>query len=478
MAVYQEADGSFTDENGQTVYSDELGGYVYANGEPVEFDDDGVYEADTYIEPVIFEDGNGGYVDENGEAAFMTSDGHWVDSEGYLLTGTEVAVETPAPAAAPLPVTVRRGRDANYEELSASDGCGARAIVGLFTVIAVLALGLGWWGWKMWRKIDPPGEPGAQIASLIIPKETTRQELGKILEEEGVISDSGAWDLYVKLAQPQFQAGEYVTFRKNMSFPQVMEVLDEGPEPIGEVTIVFPEGITLADAVGLFIKKFPQYKDTDFYTALSSGQVKSKYLPNPAPNVAAGFTPWEGLLLPNTYKFADNSNPAQLLQKLADAMSERLDDYGYADAQAATGYTPYQVLTFASMIEKETAAPEERTKISRVIYNRLEAGDFLGIDATTNYGQKIPFTTPLTTEDFKEDDPYNTRRMVADKIPPTPISLPSDSSLKAAIAPEAGKWKWYVVDTDPDTKTHVFCETIEQFNAAKAAARAAGELPG
>lgn len=470
VVVYQNADHTYSDEHGNDVYPDGDGGFVYADGYPVLLAEDD--------EPVIYEDGQGGYVDEFGVPAFLTESGHWVDADGYALVGRSYEAPTvaaPAAVSAPAPTSGRKRRD-KYDDLAASDGCGARAILALCTVIAIVALVAGWYGWGIMKKIDPPGEPGAPVASVMIPKNTNRNELGVILAKAGIISDAGAWSWYTKLAQPVFNAGEYTAFKKNMSFDEAIEVLGQGPVPIETLSITFKEGITLAEAVGQFLTKFPQYKDTDFYNALASGAVKSKYLPNPAPALPPGFTAWEGLLFPSTYQFREDWTPAQLLQVLATEMEEKLDSFGYQDALSSTGYSPYQVLTFASMIEDETAAREERAMVARVMYNRIEAGDFLGIDATTRYSQRKMNGEPLTSEDFKDDDPYNTRRNVPDKIPPTPIGLPSEASLRAAINPAEGEWRWYVVDDDPETRTHIFCNTYEEFLAAKRAAERVGEL--
>ena len=473
VVVYQNADHTYSDEHGNDVYPDGDGGFVYADGYPVLLAEDD--------EPVIYEDGQGGYVDEFGVPAFLTESGHWVDADGYALVGRSYEAPTvaaPAAVSAPAPTSGRKRRD-KYDDLAASDGCGARAILALCTVIAIVALVAGWYGWGIMKKIDPPGEPGAPVASVMIPKNTNRNELGVILAKEGIISDAGAWSWYTKLAQPVFNAGEYTAFKKNMSFDEVIAVLGEGPLAIESVRVTVKEGITLAQMVGAFLEKFPQYKDTDFYNALNSGQVTSKYYPNPAPALPAGFTAWEGLFFPDTYEFLENATPAQMLQKLATKMEGELDTLGYADAVAATGYTPYQVLVMASLIENETAALEERAMVSRVMYNRLATGDFLGIDAAVRYSQHKGPGDDLLTADFKDDDPYNTRLQHDDvnlKIPPTPICLPSAQSLTAAIKPVDGPWKFYVVDADPNTKTHVFTETYDQFLAAKQAAEDAGEL--
>jgi UPF0755 protein len=153
-------------------------------------------------------------------------------------------------------------------------------------------------------------------------------------------------------------------------------------------------------------------------------------------------------------------------------MSERVArELGYDDAQARTGRSAYEVLVIASLIEAEAKVDEDRAKISRVIYNRLDASMSLGIDATVYYalGRR---GGPLTESDLAVDSPYNTRKVVG--IPPTPIALPGRASLEAAINPEPGPWLYYVLADA--SGVHAFSEGYEEFLDNVAAAREKGLL--
>jgi conserved hypothetical protein, YceG family len=128
--------------------------------------------------------------------------------------------------------------------------------------------------------------------------------------------------------------------------------------------------------------------------------------------------------------------------------------------------TPYDVLTIASLIEKETPAPEERQLVSAVIYNRLHARMNLGIDATTRYGLHVPPTESLTQSELNSDNPYNTRNPSITGLTPTPIANPGLASLQAAAHPAKVNYLYFVAK--PDKKHHFFTASFAAFERYKA----------
>jgi peptidoglycan lytic transglycosylase G len=126
--------------------------------------------------------------------------------------------------------------------------------------------------------------------------------------------------------------------------------------------------------------------------------------------------------------------------------------------------TPYDVLTIASMIEKEAVAPADRPKVARVIYNRLHLGMTLGIDATIRYALHIPGTKSLTESELANPTPYNTRLHAG--LPPTPIANPGLASMQAAADPAKGPWLYFVAEPD---KVHTyFTASAQAFEEYKA----------
>jgi UPF0755 protein len=171
-----------------------------------------------------------------------------------------------------------------------------------------------------------------------------------------------------------------------------------------------------------------------------------------------GRRPLEGFLFPATYQFTERSSAPQLVSSQLRAFRRNWSAVNLAYARSKN-LTPYDVLTIASMVEKEAVAPEERPKIARVIYNRLHHGMPLQIDATTRYGFHVPGTKPLLESQLNSNNPYNTRKRLG--LPPTPIANPGLASIQAAAHPVAGDWLYFV--RKPDKVHHFFTASEQAF---------------
>jgi UPF0755 protein len=165
----------------------------------------------------------------------------------------------------------------------------------------------------------------------------------------------------------------------------------------------------------------------------------------------------EGFLFPSLYKFGPKDTAAQLVRLQLAEFSNEWDRLGPIAANA----NPYEVLTVASMVEREAAVPAERPLVAAVIYNRLEQGMPLGIDATLRYGLGISGTKSLTKAALANPTPYNTRLHTG--LPPTPISNPGLASLRAAASPADVDYLYYV--RIPGTRTHYFTADSGDFCA-------------
>jgi UPF0755 protein len=175
--------------------------------------------------------------------------------------------------------------------------------------------------------------------------------------------------------------------------------------------------------------------------------------------------PLEGFLFPATYDFTARETSPQLVAAQLKAFRANWAklNLGYASSK---NLTPYDVLTIASLIEKETPAPEERQLVSAVIYNRLHARMNLGIDATTRYGLHVPPTESLTQSELNSDNPYNTRNPNITGLTPTPIANPGLASLQAAAHPAKVNYLYFVAK--PDKKHHFFTASFAAFERYKA----------
>ena len=232
------------------------------------------------------------------------------------------------------------------------------------------------------------------------------------------------------------------------------------PAPPPPITVTFPEGLRREQIAAILQSK----------TGLSGKQYLAQTAAGGVGQVLAGTsTPrsLEGFLFPATYQLLPTDTVAQFI-------SQQLAAYRYYTAAVNYSYaaskdlTKYDVLTIASMIEREVSAPSERAIVAGVIYNRLHDHMMLGIDATVQYALGY-WKTNLTESDLQIDSPYNTRKYVG--LPPGPISNPGLASIQAAAHPADVPYLYYVARND-GTGRHFFATSAAQFNADVAQSQA------
>jgi UPF0755 protein len=344
---------------------------------------------------------------------------------------------------------------------------GRRRLLIVFLVFLLLLAGggLAAWTWLQ-RQIDPPGPQGDTV-TVEIAEGSSTGDIGRTLADADVIANPTVWDWYTRLKNVgSIQAGQY-ELKENSSIPQAIDALEAGPAaPIGRF-VTIPEGFTVNQTVGRIAD--PD-KGIDGFTAerlqalLSSGRIRSRFLP---PNARSA----EGTLFPETYRVEEDQDEGDLLTMMVQQFDEVMTDLDAEAKSAALGRSPYEVLIVASMVEKEASVDAERPQIARVIYNRLDAGEPLGIDATSCYETgEIP--CQLTSEQLHSDSPYNTRDRQG--LPPTPISSPGRASLEAALNPAQGDWLFYVLDAEANDGSHVFTNSYDEFLAARERCQQAG----
>lgn len=224
--------------------------------------------------------------------------------------------------------------------------------------------------------------------------------------------------------------------------------------------IVFPEGFTrreMADRVRAVAKIADRKRHT--HTRLSRPAYIAATRAARVPSCLEGTVPTiEGFLFPATYEFFRKTTSAQLVNDQLKAFCDKwnLVDLSYSRSR---NLTPYDVLTIASMVEKEAVVPAERRLVAAVIYNRLRADMPLGIDATLRYGLNIPPTESIRESQLQSDSPYNTRKHAG--LPPTPIANPGLASINAAAHPAKVNYLYFV--RKPDKKHHFFTASYQAF---------------
>ncbi len=244
------------------------------------------------------------------------------------------------------------------------------------------------------------------------------------------------------------------------------------PAPPATVRITIPEGETRAQIA--LIAKAKGLRGS--YLAASR---RSSLLDTARYGAPRGTPNLEGFLFPATYELYAGSSARLLVSEQLQAFGERFGPHLIARARALHE-TPYQLLSVASMVEREALIPGDRPKIAAVVYNRLRLGMPLGIDATIYYAveqqMRIPtYTGELTEAQLHSDSPYNTRTHTG--LPPTPISNPGMASIEAAAHPAGVSYLYYVAGAD-GCGEQVFSNTAPEFEANVAAYQAAVQRNG
>ncbi len=286
-------------------------------------------------------------------------------------------------------------------------------------------------------------KPGASLMSV-----------AKALQQQGLMAHPRYWVWLAKWEDnaDKIKAGEY-EISPQMTPPQLLALFVSGK--VIDYTLTIPEGWTFRQ----MLKALHQHDKITKTLLDSSG----KLLENDAIMTRlrqAGTHP-EGMFYPDTYHFASKTSDVEFLQRAFKQMQQRLDAEWENRAPKLPYKNSYEALIMASIIEKETAAPEEREQIAGVFVRRLNKGMRLQTDPTVIYGLGEAFDGNIRRRDLRAENAYNTYKIKG--LPPTPIALPGGDAIYAALHPAPGKTLYFVSRGDG---THKFSATNEEHNAA------------
>jgi UPF0755 protein len=301
-----------------------------------------------------------------------------------------------------------------------------------------------------------------------IPPGADARSIGALLERKGVIEDARFFELNATLTlrRGKLRTGNYV-LRRDMTNGAAIDALVQGPKVrvVKTFEVTIPEGLSRREAAPAVDRSGVE---GSYLRASGSRRALARARRLGAPR---GSDTVEGFLFPATYELNVGSTARDLVDKQLDAFRE---NFGRIDLTRARrkNLTRYDVLIIASLIERETPSDKERPLISSVIYNRLAAGELLGIDATIRYAERN-WNRPLLQSQLDKDTPYNTR--INPGLPPTPIGNPGLASLKAAAKPARTDLFFYVAKPGA---CHAFAETNAEHERNVAAYEAAREKNG
>lgn len=301
---------------------------------------------------------------------------------------------------------------------------------------------------------------------LELAESQTPAQMASILKEEGIIRCKWAFVLYTKLANDgqSFKTGKFEV-DADMDYGQIINTLNRVPTYTETVSVTIPEGYTLQQIAQL-LEDARVCGAEDILNTAETYPFKHEMLQNipmEEPNRL------EGYLYPDTYEFYINDSPVRVVNSMLNNFNNKYTEE-MRQLTENSGLTMRQILTIASMIEREAVLPEEQARISGVIYNRLnnmDAYPHLDIDATVQYALG-EHKENLTYADLEVDSPYNTYKVVG--LPQGPICNPGVPAILAALQPESHDYYFYVAD--PETKGHVFARNNAEHEENVAAMRA------
>lgn len=352
------------------------------------------------------------------------------------------------------------------------------AVWATFGLVMVLVLVGGYVGWWYLGKVQPDDDRRGPVAFTVREGDTVESVAAR-LETRGLIVDRSVFTWYVERKGGLELTPGFYQIPTGDHMGNVLARLRTPPDQTYQ-RVTFPEGFTIAQMADRLHDEMPRLGVDAFVQAASSASVQARFS-------KPGEASLEGLLFPDTYQVSNADNEGQVVERMIKIMERVADQEDLEARAAALGRTPYEILTIASIIEKEAKLDADRPKIARVIYNRLFIGMNLQIDATLLYGQP-PGSSPSALA--KVPGPYNT--YLNPGLPPTPIANPGRASIRAALNPAPNPppgdpvcrvlpdptqncvLLFYVI-ADEDGG-HVFAATAEQHEANVRAARDKGLL--
>ena len=353
---------------------------------------------------------------------------------------------------------------------------GVTRTVAIVVASSLLLLGaMGWWTVGV---LNPSGTPGVAV-NFTVNEGDTISAVASRLDEAGIISNATIFRWYVSTKGTIALTPGYYALKPRDNAGSIIEALSTPPAQTF-ISVTFPEGMTVAQMATRLSEKMTFMKAEDFVAAANSPDTASTLRPKSVSSL-------EGLLFPDTYQISGDDTESRVVARLSSMMERVSRQVDLAAGAKARGFSPYEVLIIASLIEREAKVSSDRPKIAQVIYNRLSKKMKLEIDASVKYGQD----PAMSWTDMKATDtPYNT--YINAGLPPTPIANPGKASIQAALAPfgtppasDAAcvglpvgvkcEYLYYVLADEAGG--HVFATTYDQHLVNVEKSKVAGLLP-
>jgi UPF0755 protein len=326
-----------------------------------------------------------------------------------------------------------------------------RTLLKLFVLFVIVAIAVGLGASTYWQRLHAPFKGyGGTEQFVDIPAGATTPEIGRRLVEAGVIADESTYRISIWWSgrARSLKAGEY-RFDRPLTPLDVLDKIARGEAYVRRVT--FPEGLTIAEMSKIYEMRG---------LGLAANFVEAARDVSLVRELDPMASDLEGYLFPETYSLPRGTPAARLLAMMVDRFKATYTEELRARAEAA-GMTTRQVVSLASLVEKETGRAEERPMVAAVYSNRLRIRMPLQADPTVVYAlQKAGrYDGNIRRDDLAFDSPYNTYKYSG--LPPGPIASPGKASLEAALEPAAVGYLNFVSRNDG---SHVFASTLAEHN--------------
>ncbi len=320
-----------------------------------------------------------------------------------------------------------------------------RLLGGVLLCFGVLSLA----GWAFYQFLTTPSAARSYPVRIFIPEQFPLRKTAELLADEKLISHPRLFSLWARAtkADRKIQGGEYL-FTSALAPLELLRMLTRG-ETLHE-TITVTEGMTFKQVVALLVAKGLGAEEQFFCLNVDPFFLAHWGLPSQGV---------EGYLYPATYQFSRRASPEDILGHMIGRFYATVDATMYRQVEAS-GFSLHQILTLASLIEKETAVAPERNLVSAVFHNRLHQGIPLQCDSSVIYGIPV-FDGNLTRQHLLTPSPYNTYLLRG--LPRGPIANPSGESILAALHPAASEYLYFVSRGDG---THEFSVDLSAHNRA------------
>lgn len=353
--------------------------------------------------------------------------------------------------------------DEQYESDKKQKGLVSKIVLSIIAVLVILIVILGISAYNFYTSsIEPVNPNSTEEIQVEIPSGASPTDIAHILEEEGVINSASVFNIYTRFNDEEgFMAG-YYALSPSMDMEEIIASLQQGGSavPLDAVKITIPEGYSI-DQIAALIEENTDYSSEEVMEVIQSEAFLSDMLEQFPELLTSSFEAedvryvLEGYLYPATYHFHDDMTLEELLQTMIVKMDEVVSPY-YAQIEEQ-GRTVHEVLTIASLVEREGVTYEDRAIMVGVFYNRIEEEMPLQTDVSVLYALE-EHKEIVTFQDLEVDSPYNLYQNTG--MGPGPFNSPSESSIAAAVNPADTDYLYFLADID--TKEVYFAETYEQ----------------